>query len=54
MWIVPPEGRRRLKVPLTCSVSIATSSRMRDEAAAVPPSTARNALVNATWILSSS
>ncbi|MOA66100.1 hypothetical protein D3C78_1927370 [compost metagenome] len=53
MWMVPPEGMRRLKVAVTCSVRRATVSWMRDEAAAVPPSTARNALVMATVILSS-
>ena len=45
---------RRLKVPTTCSVSLATVSWIRLLAAAVPPSTARNALVMATDILLSS
>ena len=49
-----PEGMRRLNVPTTCSVSFATVSWMRVLAAAVPPSTARNALVMATDILLSS
>ncbi|MCY1492313.1 hypothetical protein D9M68_261190 [compost metagenome] len=53
MWMVPPEGMRRLKVAVTCSVRRATVSWMREEAAAVPPSTARKALVMATVILSS-
>ena len=51
MWMVPPEGIRRWKVAVTCSVRRATVSWMRLEAAAVPPSTARNALVIATEIL---
>lgn len=38
---------------MTCWVSEATSSLMRGEAAAVPPSTARKPLVMATAILSS-
>ena len=54
MWIVPPDGMRRLNVPTTCSVSFATVSWIRELAAAVPPSTARNALVIATEILLSS
>ena len=53
MWMVPPEGMRRLKVAVTCSVRRATVSWMRDEAEALLPSTARNALVMATVILSS-
>jgi hypothetical protein len=49
--MVPPEGMRRWKVVVTCSVSLATTSWMRLDAAAVPPSTARKALVMATEIL---
>jgi hypothetical protein len=40
-------------VAVTCSVRRSTVSWIRDEAAAVPPSTARKALVMATVILSS-
>ena len=54
MWMVPPEGIRRLNVPTTCSVSFATVSCIRELAAAVPPSTAKNAFVMATDILLSS
>ena len=54
IWMVPPDGRRRWKVAVTTPERFATNSRIRDEAAAVPPSTARNALVRAIWILSSS
>ena len=49
--MVPPEGMRRWNVAITNSVSLATVSWMRLDAAAVPPSTARNALVIATDIL---
>ena len=48
------EGMRRWKLAVTMSVSFATVSWMRLDAAAVPPSTARKALVMATAILLSS
>jgi hypothetical protein len=54
MCTVPPEGMRRLKVLVTWSAKSETSSRMRELAAALPPSTARKALVMATAILLSS
>ena len=53
MWIVPPDGKRRRNTAVTIAVSSDTRSRMRDDAAAVPPSAARNAFVIATAILSS-
>ena len=52
MCNVPPEGRRRLNVAVICSVSAVTVSLIRGDAAAVPPSTAKKALVIATAILS--
>ena len=51
MWMVPPEGIRRLKVATTCLVRLSTFSWIREEAAAVPPSTAKKAFVKATAIL---
>ena len=51
MWTVPPPGRRRVRAATTCSVSSRTRSWTRLEAAALPPSTARKALVMATMIL---
>ena len=54
MWKVPPCGWRRISAPTTASVRLATSSRMRAEAAAWLPFTARNALVSATVILAGS
>ena len=51
MCTVPPPGSRRVSAPTTCSVSARTRSWTRVEAAALPPSTARKALVRATMIL---
>jgi cytochrome c553 len=48
---VPPPGRRRVRAVATCSASCLDRSWMRLEAAALPPSTARKALVMATLIL---
>ena len=53
MWRVPPEGKRRRNTAVTCPVNSDTRSRMREEAAATFPSTARNALVMAISIFSS-
>ena len=49
-----PTGIVRSNVAVIWSTRLRTSSRMRDDAAAVPPSTARKALVMATAILLSS
>jgi len=54
MWKVPPCGWRRISAPTAASVSPATSSRMRADAAPCAPFTARNALVMATLILAGS
>ena len=54
MWNVPPEGWRRTSAWTTASVSRATCSRTRAEAAPVPPLTARKALVIAIEILAGS
>ncbi|MNC89384.1 hypothetical protein D3C83_53090 [compost metagenome] len=50
MCTVPPCGWRRTRAPTTDSVSPATRSRMRAEAAPWLPFTARNAFVTATEI----
>src|SRR5262245_58748617 len=54
MWNVPPAGCRRTSALTTASVSCATSSRTRAEAAPWPPFTARNDLVIATEIFDGS
>ena len=51
MWTVPPCGWRRMSAPTTMSVSWATTSRTRAEAAPCPPFTAMKAFVMATEIL---
>src|SRR5574343_1580895 len=51
---VPPSGRRRVSERTTASVSLATTSRTREDAALWLPSTARKALVMATEIFSGS
>ena len=54
MWYVPPVGWRRTSAETTACVTPWTFSRTPALAAAVPPATARNALVTATAILSGS
>src|SRR5437016_3133097 len=51
MWKVRPSLMRRDSAPTTSAVNCSTTSCTRREAAAVWPSTARNALVIATEIL---
>ena len=50
MWMAPPSGLRFISAPTTRSVSLATSSRTRADAAPWPPWMARNALVIAIEI----
>src|SRR5512139_3916488 len=54
MWMAPPSGLRFISAATTASVSFATSSRTRAEAAPWPPLMARNALVIAMEILAGS
>ena len=54
MWIVPPSGLRFISAATTPSVSFATCSRTRADAAPWPPLTARNALVIAIEIFAGS
>src|SRR3954468_8977300 len=54
IWKVPPCGWRRISAATAASVSPATSSRIRADAAPCAPFTARNALVMATLILAGS
>src|SRR5512141_1489113 len=54
MWIAPPSGLRFIRAATTTSVSLATSSRTRADAAPWPPLTARNALVMAIEIFAGS
>ena len=54
MWIAPPSGLRFISAPTTPSVSLATSSRTRADAAPWPPLMARTALVMAIEIFAGS